>query len=113
MKNYLDDSFVGNVLDLLRLDAGWRPDVDVGVAGQFRKTGYASFANVSSGRFVIHHHAYVRRGGDLSLGVLVVPTYLRRRIPVDVALQDFRGAVLRLHGDRRVSELRPVCEIQF
>lgn len=110
---YLYDSLVGHVLHPLRHDARRRPDVDVRVARQLLEAGHVSLAEVTSGRLVIHHDAYVRRSGDLSLRVLVVPAYLRGRVTIDVALQDFRGAVLRLHGNWRVSKLRPVCGIQF
>lgn len=67
-------------------------------------------AKIPSGGLVVYHHADVGRAGYLSLRVLVVPADLRRRVPVNVALQYLRGAVLGLHGDRLVPELRPVCE---
>ena len=109
-KNYLDNALVGYVLHSLRHDARRRPDVDIRVARQLRKTGYVRLAKVPSGCLVVHHHADIRRAGDLSLRVLVVPADLRRWVSVDVALQDLRRAVLRLHGDWLVPELWPVCE---
>ena len=112
-KNYLDNALVGYVLHSLRHDARRRPDVDIRVARQLRKTGYVCLAKVPSGCLVVHHHADIRRAGDLSLRVLVVPADLRRWVSVDVALQDLRRTVLRLHGDWLVPELRPVCEISF
>lgn len=110
-QNYFDNALVGYILHPLWHYARWRPDVDIRVARQLRKTRYVCLAKVPSGCLVVHHHADVRRASDLSLRVLVVPTDLRCWVSVDVALQDLRRAVLRLHGDWLVPELWPVCEI--
>ena len=107
---YLDGTLVGHVLHPLRHDTRRCPDVDVRVPHQLLETGYVRLAKIPPGRLVVHHHADVGRAGDLSLRILVVPADLRRRVPVNVALQYLRGAVLRLHGDRLMPELRPVCE---
>lgn len=105
---YLDHSLVRHVLDPLRHYARRGANVDVGVAGQLGETGHAGLAVVTSGGIGAHKDAYIRTGGDRSFRVLVVPQDLRGRIPVHVALQDFRGAVMRFHGDRRVPKLRAV-----
>lgn len=110
-ENYLDGTLVGHVLHPLRHDTRRSPDVDIRVAHQLLETGYVRLAEIASGRLVVHHHADVRRACHLPLRIFVVPADLRRRVPVNVALQDLRGAVLGLHGDRLVPELWSVCEI--
>lgn len=65
-------------------------------------------AGVTAGGVGAHKDAYVWTAGDLSLRILVVPQNLRRRIPVHVALQDLRRAVMCFHGERRVPKLRAV-----
>lgn len=65
-------------------------------------------AGVTTGGVGAHKDAYVWTAGDLSLRILVVPQNLGRRIPVYVALQDLRRAIMCFHGERRVPKLRAV-----
>lgn len=70
---YLDHSFVGHVLNLLRHYAWRGANVDVSVAGQFGKTRHGGLAVVTSGGLRAHKDAYIRAAGDRSFRVLVEP----------------------------------------
>lgn len=105
---HLDDTFVGDVLRLGRDDGRWRSYVDVGESHQFGESVNVCTAVVTSGRLRVDEDAYVRARRDDTIRLLVGPEDCRRRIAVDVALQYFRRAVVRFHGERRMTKLRSV-----
>lgn len=105
---YLDEALVRHVLGPLGDDGGRRPDVDVGRARELGEAWDTRVAVVSPGAFRPHGKRDVGRRRQDPIGLLVRPVDLGLGVTVDVALQRLRGAVVRLHRDRRMSKLRPI-----